>query len=276
MKRVFSVLVAMLLVAVLLTSCGKKAVDSSEPDTQSSTVASDHTNESGEQKESADAQQSNTEQPISSVSTPTNAGTSPDHKTPNKPNRNENTNTPSNSTPTTAPKAPEKPAATTTTRHQHTYKNYKCTGCGEMDHAHAYDFFLDLAQREGSPYGTYVKYLLDDDGFSLTYDAHYDTLSIEYSVQGNNGFEFSSLYLSSFFFGTTIGDLGKVTGYIDPKTYRRNSPISEYEYEGDPNNKYRMLEEARIMNEVLVAALDRCSKEYGFSIKDFGFEVYGS
>ena len=209
MKRVFSILIAMLLVAVLLPSCGKKAVDTSEPDTQSSTVsgASDPANENGEPKESADTPQSNAEQPISNVSTPSNTGTSPDRKTPNTPNRNENTSTPSNSTPTTAPKAPETPAATTTTQHQHTYKDYKCTGCGEMDHAHAYDFFVDLAQREGRPNGTSVKYLFDDDGFVLDYDAHYDTLSIDYSEQGNNAYKFSSLYLGNFFFGKSTGNL---------------------------------------------------------------------
>ena len=276
MKRVFSVLVAMLLVAVLLTSCGKKAVDASEPDTQSSTLASDHTNESGEQKESADAQQSNTEQPISSVSTPTNTGTSQDNKTPNKPNRNENTNTPSNSTPTTAPKAPETPAATTTTRHQHTYKNYKCTGCGEMDHAHAYDFFVDLVQREGTPYGSTVSLNCFSD-VKLTYETEgRKCLYINMSNKIGSDFQYFAIYLDNFFYGTQVENVGRVTGYIDPATYRKNSPLSNFEYEGIQSQKNKLVEYARSANEYLIEALSIISKNEGFSIKDFGFEVYGS
>lgn len=41
MKRIFSILVVMLLVAILLPSCGKKSVETSEPDMQSSAVPGD-------------------------------------------------------------------------------------------------------------------------------------------------------------------------------------------------------------------------------------------
>lgn len=164
---------------------------------------------------------------------------------------------------------------TSSTSHSHSFVDFRCTGCGEMDHAHAYEYFVALVKSRGKAFGNQVELDIHGDGaVFLTYDYDYDRLFLSNSDNTVNGFRYSSLLLDNYFYGTSFRGLGKIDGFIDPKTYRKNTPIIDYEYDGPEDAKYFVMEAARLETVYFVEVLNNIAKSQGFFLEDFGFLAF--
>ena len=169
----------------------------------------------------------------------------------------------------------------TTTIHKHTYSNFVCTGCGNFDNEHLYEFLIAFVKENGETSGTRTELDVYGNGETyLVYSAQYDELSVEYTrVDSYGNHWFSALYLDTFFWGTTMTDLetldkiAEVQGYLTVSSFTENSPISYSEYMGDDDFQESFIEASRTSIVYLVAVLDDVITQIdiGATVADLGF-----
>lgn len=163
------------------------------------------------------------------------------------------------------------------TSHTHYYYNYKCTTCGEVDKDHAYDYLMLWTKENGNASGAYTafEYQSGDYTYTLSYSAQYDNLYISCYGSYKGNFIHYALFLDTYFYGCTFDTL-KMYGYITPRTFTANTPITYTEYIGSSNVEPDMAELSRVGVCDLIDWLDWCLDEYdiGITIKDLGFTSF--
>lgn len=166
----------------------------------------------------------------------------------------------------------------------HTYSKYKCTKCGEVDKAHAYEYLIEWVKKNGEVDGSHVNfdYYLEDDEyvrFSLTYEANRNCLYLNLGefISGNkDNYLYCAVYLDDYSYFFSYQDYYEVFGYLDASKHTNNSPITYEYYEGSSENKHLMIGSARVFSNELINWLDWCLEEYdvGITIQDLGFKSY--
>ena len=175
-----------------------------------------------------------------------------------------------------------KPTTVTTTTativetvHKHTYSKYVCTGCGEIDKAHAYEYLLEWTKQNGKTDGTNVRYEYFSGGvtYCLSYSAQSDSLYVYRSEQKNGSFIYCSLYLDDYSYFSAIDDATKLFGFLTPSNFTSKSPISYVNYTGDSSIKYDVIELSRLSIYDLIDWLDWVLdvESIGISLTDLGF-----
>lgn len=278
MKRILSLLLAIVIVFVL-SACKKENNSSTDTNTldttQTETVGTDAINT---QNNTPNKNSSATKTPSNSTSTPIK-------------NNNPATNsTPSSSTTTPSVSQP------TTQVHTHTYSNYKCTGCGQMDKGSMFDYFKDWVINNGTVKGDYVYYSkpadnyggYSEEDFSLYYWA--DTEKIEFCLHSVLDEEYSINfyiyipknhtgnyeYITSYYYRETGESVCESKGIIEGKSFTKNHPLNSNKYIGSASMQNNFMEMSR---QGICDTLD-CLKQFlqkettGYTFSDLGFEKY--
>lgn len=168
----------------------------------------------------------------------------------------------------------------------HSYKNYVCTKCGEVDKARAYEYFVRYIKENGDVDGdeTSLIFYVDDVFLSIFYDAVYDAAYV--SVYLDDGTEdmdndlYTVIDLSGkgeYTFASYMGDgtcFG--TGEIIGASYSKDSPFSMSLYEGPSELKSEFTEVTRHMVNLALSFLSEFIKQYvpGITVKDLGFDRF--
>lgn len=198
--------------------------------------------------------------------------------------------------PTTAKPTTAKP---TTTAHKHTYSTkYVCTGCGEIDKSHAYEYLREWVKQNGKVEADVVsirEYLNGSTDntvwvYGIYYSAQTDNIAVQVDFFDHNDLTNSFIVdidLSSktkkFPYWSKYGDplgnpLEAAYGVIDGKTYTENSPISWDTYTGSENPfaKNDFFENTRKFVKDAILFLDGFLILYvpEIDIKDIGFEIF--
>lgn len=172
----------------------------------------------------------------------------------------------------------KKPTTTTTTAHKHTYSKYICTGCGEIDKAHAYEYLVEWTLQNGKTDGTQVSYLYQNNNvkYGLSYNAQSDVLYVFTAEYKNGSFVYCSLSLDYYSYYSAIDDDTVLFGYLTPSQFTNSYPLSYKTYTGDNSIKYDFIEFSRLsvnrLLEWLDWMLDRNS--VGVTLSDLGFTSY--
>ena len=161
--------------------------------------------------------------------------------------------------------------------HKHTYSQYICTGCGEIDKGNAYKYLVEYVKSNGTPNGTYVSITLkvvSDRKLELKYDAQNDTLWASCSSHSASSTSVIELMLAIGYYkqeytylSTGVGT--QVTGVIDPKTFNENSTMTDASYTGPDNTKTLSLNLAKYGLVEIIATME----EY-FDTHDVGLNIH--
>ena len=188
------------------------------------------------------------------------------------------TTTTAATTTTTTTTTTTQPAATTTTAHNHTYSEYVCTGCGEIDKSHAYDWLIELVKREGTAYSIAIDFdIFGDESLFLSYYPSDDYLVILSRHLDEDGeFNFASLDLKTFYYGVSYKEKSRVaTGFLDAENFTENSPLTDVRYTGPSDGKYSYIEYTRSTLVLFVTALEAIADQTpGMTIDDLGFSSW--
>ena len=190
------------------------------------------------------------------------------------------TTKPTTTTATTAKPTTTKTTTATTTSHKHTYSKYVCTGCGEIDKTHAYEYLIEWIKVYGTADGSHINFDYYDNSdeytrYSLTYDASDKRLYVNKGCYHNKNYFYSCLRLDNNSSYISFMDC-EVVAYIDPSEFTSNSPLTKTQYSGLSDNKWDMIELARLSTIELIEWLDWLLNGYkvGVTIKDLGFTSY--
>ncbi|MDD6479243.1 MAG: zinc ribbon domain-containing protein [Oscillospiraceae bacterium] len=184
----------------------------------------------------------------------------------------------------------------TTQTHKHTYSNYKCTGCGNMDINGMYNYFKDWVINNGTLKGDYVCYSksadtyggYSEEDFSLYYWA--DTKQIEFCLHSVLDAEYSINfyiyvpqkysgnyeYITSYYYRETGESVCESKGSIEAKTFTKKHPLDSNKYIGPTSLQNDFMEMSR---QGICDALD-CLKQFlqkermGYTLSDLGFKKY--
>ena len=166
------------------------------------------------------------------------------------------------------------------TNPSHQYVKHVCFNCGKIDTTHAYEYLIEWIKSNGEADAEFIHfdYYTDGDDFirySLTYDATDNYLSVNKGTYYNDVYYYSDLRLDIYSCYVVFGEL-KVFGYINASEFTDNYPIEDAQYTGPSDNKWDMIELARISTNDLLSWLDWCLTAYniGITIKDLGFLSY--
>ena len=165
------------------------------------------------------------------------------------------------------------------TSHTHSFSQYICTQCGIHDKEHTYEFLIEYVKHFGTSNETLVQFDVYGDGrFYLTYDIVKNKLYFCTYEQHDLGFLYSYLALDTFFYGVSIGERVKITGFLDAKNYKSDTPLSDVHYEGATIGKYEAIEYARASIDLLVYVLHDITTQIGdelqLTMSDIGFASY--
>jgi len=159
----------------------------------------------------------------------------------------------------------------------HSYSNYVCNKCGDVDKSHAYDYLVLYIKQNGTTHGTQTIIKEESQGttIELLYDAQVDAASLMLYFTSNDQFFFSQMYLDNYYYYTTFDDC-KVTGYLDAKNFNENSALSYSNYEGAISNKQDIIDLARFSCCDMIDWLSWYlpAKNIGITIADLGFTSY--
>lgn len=180
------------------------------------------------------------------------------------------------------------------TNPSHTYSNYKCTKCEQMDKDNFYTFLKDWVLKYGKTNGEFISY-------KIPYSqSEYFTTSISYSASED------SVFLNCFFMdqeqdvsNTTLMEIPKTPtnkyiyscglyrasdstqliycqGNILSNTYTKNSPLACNNFVGDKNFKQDIINIANTEVSIMLQDFDTFLKEYqlGYTLKDLGFTSF--
>ncbi len=121
-------------------------------------------------------------------------------------------------------------------------------------------------------------YRVDNEEYSIFYDANYDNITVEWSAVDGDYFFYGSIFLDSYFYGISMSyfetneTVCEATGYLDARNFTHNYPI-KYTYEGDESLRYLFEDIARL---TVCDVLDFFSwfletNDLGLTLDDFGF-----
>ena len=171
-------------------------------------------------------------------------------------------------------------AKTTTTAHQHTYSKYVCTGCGEVDKAHAYEYLLEWTKENGETDGiiTTWHYVQGDFDLSFFYETQYDRLLFCVGVYQDDIQLFTSLALDTHSYTIVYEGTEKyeLIGFIPANEFTSKSPISYTKYNGNESAKDDFIEYSRDTINRVIESLDFVLKNenIGITLSDLGFWAY--
>ena len=198
------------------------------------------------------------------------------------------TSTPSNSGQTTVKPKPQV--------HTHTYTNYKCTGCGQMDKENMFYYFKDWVIEKGVLNGDYVYYSnsagtyggYTDEKFSLYYWGDTDVVefclhsvldddySINFYIYIPKNYTGNYEYLTSYYYRDTGVGVCESEGVIEGKNFTKNYPLNSNKYTGSATLQNDFMEMSRVG---ICDALD-CLKQFlqkeqiGYTWQDLGFQKF--
>ena len=174
------------------------------------------------------------------------------------------------------------------TNASHSYSNYKCTKCGEVDKTHAYGYLVEYVKKNGKVKGEYVYINEYSNDFLTQYSINYSASGnyLYVSVLNDNDSSTSSddgwiaIYIrensQKFQYCCQYGyqpAANEAYGFINGSTYTTNSPVSCDTYYGNSNERTWFMEYTRISINLALAFLDDYIDQCvpGITIKDLGF-----
>ena len=173
----------------------------------------------------------------------------------------------------------------------HSYLNYVCSKCGNVDKSHSYEYLLEWLKQNGEASGDHVSIYEYKKNYQYQYGISYNgsadymyVFFADYCEEGvdadnwyfniklngkNNVFEFYSAY---GYKPTLCSSIGTING----KTYTDNSPISCDNYSGDSSVKVDFMESSRLGINVALEFLNNFLEKNvpQITLADLGFEVF--
>lgn len=164
----------------------------------------------------------------------------------------------------------------------HSYSNYKCTKCGEVDYDHAYEYLCDWLLVNGQTYAEYVyiENRTSSESVSIQYYPSYGKISLSYFTYDGNYSILTSIYIysdsdvASYISGN---DYCKIKGYIDMSTFTPKYPLSCTSCDpGYFETEYNMVENTRERINTLLNGTRELLDLYdvGIILADLGFKSY--
>ena len=160
---------------------------------------------------------------------------------------------------------------------KHNYSSYVCTLCGEIDKAHAYDYFVEWIKANGTVKGNEISIGRTHSGIrcDFIYNKSADYL---YARVTNDGYELT-LDLSNpnknfkYVFRT---DGHYATGTINAKTFTDDTVLPFDTYEGELSKRSLILEIAAILVSCVPIHMNLQFKVNSIDLtcRDMGFESY--
>lgn len=156
----------------------------------------------------------------------------------------------------------------------HTYSDYVCTKCGAIDKSNAYKYLVKWVKDNGTANGAYINYRFNAT-YALSYSANDKVLFVLNNEYHNGQQVHCSVQLDTYFYYFVFGE-NTVMGYLDPADFTENSAISYTEYVGDNEDKYIMLECARVSVCDLLEMFKNflADNNIGITISDLGFQSF--
>lgn len=159
----------------------------------------------------------------------------------------------------------------------HNYNDYKCTKCGAVDKAHAYEYLVSWVKKNGKTDGMFVDCdeQQGDVLYRLSFDAQYEKLGVNMITDFDNQHFNSILFLDSCFYAVQFAG-AYANGYLKAAEFTENSPIAYNTYEGDENLKYQFIELSRQTINQLLKWLEKflSDNNVGITLADLGFKKY--
>lgn len=176
----------------------------------------------------------------------------------------------------------------------HSYEDYKCVSCGQLDKTHTFDILVDWVLEHGETRGNYciVEYT---DSAAIIYQKQYNYIYLQntwyemYNAEDDSEFvhyiqiteDITSSYYFESYMEVSNNLLYELKGYMDSKTFTNktilkcdafvnNISISKKELLQDHAEIYTGILES--VNEMLSGKIDG-AKNSGLTIKDLGFEA---
>ena len=179
----------------------------------------------------------------------------------------------------------------------HTYKNYKCSKCGEIDKTHSLEYLINWVSNNGTVNGQYseIAFKDQDNGYeyTITYDKQNKGILFTMNYTTSNYFRHTSIVITeisnSYYYGHLVSDLSNglcaidFSGYIDCATFTKNTPLTYDSYESDIGSKVNNSELSIARNNItllLIIVEGLLSGEFGspnnsgLTLKDLGFTSF--
>lgn len=179
---------------------------------------------------------------------------------------------------------------TTLEPHKHTYVKYRCTGCGEVDKTHVYDYLMAWLLDNGEVDGEHINFDYVDGssryGLSCYYASSGDQMYFYFLDKSESYIYYVSLdiipTLSEYrWYGiieerATEQSIATGMGTINSATFTANTPIRCEWYEGTPEDRADFLELSRQMVLLTLDWIDWMlnAHDLGITLADLGFTAY--
>lgn len=164
----------------------------------------------------------------------------------------------------------------------HSYSNYKCSKCGEVDISHSYEYLCDWLLNNGQTYAEYVyiENRTSNEYVSIQYYPGYGNISLSYFTYDGDYSLLTSVYIygdstiASYISGN---DYCRISGYIDISSFTPKYPLSCTSCDpGYFETEYNMVENTRTRINYLLNGTRELLDSYdiGIILADLGFKSY--
>lgn len=169
--------------------------------------------------------------------------------------------------------------ATTGNALEHKYVNFKCSLCGNVRPNSEIDRLKEYILENGEAKGSFTNIYWYDkyNTNSISYDANENVVYFSYAETLDNGeIVYTEIVLNKSFNHKFYCDYAKqseMRGYINAKTFNKNSPLGCDDYSGDPAKREMFIDDTRMIIVYLLEEVKArlIEMNVGVSISDIGF-----